>query len=86
MMRRTSVSTSSRVRVDGPVTSKGCSRPSPGTTLTGPMASDMPQRPTMWRAMAVTSSRSDSAPVVTSPYTSSSAARPPRASVMRPRR
>ena len=31
------------------------------------MTSDMPQRPTIWRAIDVTCSRSDSAPVVTLP-------------------
>ena len=43
----------------------GC--PSRGRTVTGPTAADMPQRPTIWRAIAVICSRSDSAPVVTSP-------------------
>jgi hypothetical protein len=50
------------------------------------MTSDMPQRPTIWRAMLLTWSRSLSAPVVMSPKTTSSAARPPRAPMMRPRR
>ena len=36
-------------------------------TVTGPTASDIPQRPTIRLAMFVTCSRSDSAPVVMSP-------------------
>ena len=47
---------------------------------------DIPQRPTIWRAIVVARSRSDSAPVVKSSNTSSSAARPLRAPVIRPRR
>ena len=60
--------------------------PGGGSMVTGPIAGDMPQRPTIWRAMVVTMSRSDSAPVVKSSKTSSSAARPPSAPVIRPRR
>ena len=60
--------------------------PSAGRTDSVPMRSDMPQRPTIERAMRVTCSRSFSAPVVTTPNTSCSAAMPPSAPMMRPRR
>ncbi len=69
MMWRTSASTSSSVCGETEPGWPGKSGPSlgPGSTETGPIFSDMPQRPTIWRAMFVTCSRSDSAPVVTSP-------------------
>ena len=38
--------------------------PSRGSTATGPIARLIPQRPTMWRAIAVSCWMSDSAPVV----------------------
>ena len=44
-------------------------RPSEGRTLTNPIASLMPQRPTIWRAIVVTWSMSDSAPVLIVPNT-----------------
>ena len=61
-------------------------KPGGGSTVTGPIAVDIPHRPTICRAMLLTWSRSLSAPVVMSPYTTSSAARPPSAPVMRSRR
>ena len=67
MIRRTSLSTSSRVSSDGPSGEPGNHSPSAGSTLTRPIFSDMPQRPTIARAIFVTCSRSDSAPVVTVP-------------------
>jgi hypothetical protein len=48
-----------------------------GSTETRPIASLMPQRPTIWRAISVSCWRSDSAPVDGSSKTISSAARPP---------
>ena len=66
-MRRTSSSTSSRVACEGAVDAGNSGRLAGGSTVTGPILSDMPQRPTICRAMVVTCSRSDSAPVVTSP-------------------
>lgn len=60
--------------------------PSLLSTLTGPIFSDMPHRPTIWRAIAVAISRSLSTPVVVAPNTSDSAARPPSAPMIRPRR
>ena len=60
--------------------------PSAGSTDSVPMRSDMPQRPTIERAMRVTISRSFSEPVVTTSNTSCSAAMPPSAPMMRPRR
>ena len=56
--------------------------PSRGSTATGPIASLMPQRPTIMRAMLVSCWMSDSAPVVMWPSTSSSAPRPPRATLI----
>ena len=56
------------------------------TTVTGPTFGDMPHLPTIWRAIAVACRRSDSAPVVITPYTTASAAMPPRAPTIRPRR
>ncbi|MEA2229162.1 MAG: hypothetical protein QOF04_2792 [Solirubrobacteraceae bacterium] len=50
-----------------------------GSSVTGPSLSLMPHRPTIWRAICVRCWRSDSAPVVTVAYTSSSAVRPPSA-------
>ena len=50
--------------------------PSRGITATGPIAGLMPQRPTIWRAISVSCWMSDSAPVLVSPKTISSAARP----------
>jgi hypothetical protein len=38
-----------------------------GRAVIGPMTSLVPQRPTIWRAIAVTCSRSDSAPAVCVP-------------------
>ena len=59
----------------------GCGRPR-GSTAIGPTASLMPQRPTMLRAISVSCWMSDSAPVVISPKTISSATRPPRATLI----
>ena len=56
--------------------------PSRGTTATGPIAGLMPQRPTIWRAISVSCWMSDSAPVLVSPKTISSAARPPSATLI----
>ena len=52
------------------------------STATGPTAALMPQRPTIRRAIAVNCSMSDSAPVLISPNTTSSAARPPKATLI----
>ena len=41
--------------------------PSEGSTAIGPIASLMPQRPTIWRAIAVSCWMSDSAPLVIVP-------------------
>jgi hypothetical protein len=51
-------------------------------TVIGPIASLMPQRPTIWRAICVSCWKSDSAPVVRSPNTISSATRPPSATLI----
>ena len=59
---------------------------SEGRTATGPIASLMPQRPTIRRAISVSCWMSDSAPVVISPRTSSSATRPPSATLIFARR
>ena len=59
---------------------------SEGITAIGPNARLMPQRPTIRRAIAVSCWMSDSAPVVRSPKTISSATRPPSATRMRPSR
>ena len=48
----------------------------------GRSSSLMPQRPTIWRAICVSCWMSDSAPVVGSPKTTSSAARPPSATLI----
>jgi hypothetical protein len=53
-------------------------------TASGPMASLIPHRPTMPRTICVRFWMSDSAPVVISPYTSCSAARPPSATLISP--
>ena len=57
-------------------------RPSAERTRTNPIASLIPQRPTIWRAIVVTWSMSDSAPVVIVPKTISSATRPPSATLI----
>ena len=57
-------------------------RPSDGRTASGPISSLIPQRPTIWRAISVSCWMSDSAPVVGSPKTTSSAARPPSATLI----
>ena len=59
-------------------------RASEGSTAIGPTASLMPQRPTIWRAMPVSCWMSDSAPAEIEPYTTSSAIRPPSATLIRP--
>src|SRR5262249_54570745 len=51
--------------------------PSRGSSTTGPSVELIPQRPTIRRASSVNCSRSDSAPVLISPKTTSSATRPP---------
>ena len=60
--------------------------PSAGRTDNVPIRSDIPHRPTIDLAMRVTISRSFSEPVVTMWNTSCSAAIPPSAPMMRPRR
>ena len=60
--------------------------PSAGSTDSVPMRSDIPHRPTIDLAMRVTVSRSLSAPVVTMLKISCSAAMPPSAPMIRPRR
>ena len=82
-MRRTSSSTSAGCAAEtasppgsnGPRAVRGQDRERADVSL-------MPQRPTMWRAIPVSWSISDSAPVVVWPYTSSSAARPPSATLI----
>ena len=56
--------------------------PSAGSTASGPTASLIPQRPTICLAIPVNWRMSDSAPVVVSPNTTSSAARPPSATLI----
>ncbi|RWA19374.1 hypothetical protein MELE44368_21495 [Mycolicibacterium elephantis DSM 44368] len=82
MSRRTSWSTAPSIESEIPAMRGSASF---GNTDTGPIRSDMPHRPTMPRATLVAVSRSLSEPVVTTPYTSS-AAIPPSAPMMRPRR
>ena len=53
-----------------------------GSTAIGPIASLIPQRPTMPRAIWVSCWMSDSAPVVIVPNTTSSATRPPSATLI----
>ena len=77
-MRRTSASTSSWVASEtGSAPGSSVLWPSCGATVRKPTFSLIPQRCTIPRAMRVTCWMSDSAPVVDSPKTSSSAARPP---------
>ena len=57
------------------------SRP-PGMTAIGPIVGLIPQRPTICRAIPVSCWMSDSAPVLISPNTISSAARPPSATLI----
>ena len=57
-----------------------------GSTDNRPTRSDIPQRPAIDRATRVTTSRSFSDPVGTMPNTSCSAAMPPSAPIIRPRR
>ena len=82
-IRLTSSSTSCWVASEVSAT-PGSSGPMPscGSTAIGPIARLMPQRPTMWRAIRVSCWMSDSAPVVRSPNTISSAARPPSATLI----
>ncbi len=60
--------------------------PSAGWTATKPTSSLIPHRPTMPRAIPVACWMSDSAPVVIVPKASSSATRPPTATLILPRR
>ena len=53
-----------------------------GRTAIGPIASLIPQRPTIPRAIDVSCWMSDSAPVVIVPNTTSSATRPPSATLI----
>ena len=62
-----------------PSPANGFRRPAGSDGDRSPISSLMPQRPTIARAMPVTCSMSDSAPVVMSPKTISSATRPPSA-------
>ena len=72
-----------RVRRDlGDTRGAAARAPSRAITASGPIASLMPQRPTIWRAISVSCWMSDSAPVLMSPNTTSSAARPPSATLI----
>jgi len=57
-----------------------------GASCIRPSLSLMPQRVTIWRASALACSMSLSAPVVRVPWTTSSAARPPKVPVIFARR
>ncbi len=63
MIRRVSVSMSSLAAGATPSVPVDDSWPHEGSTETGPMAGDMPHRPTIWRAIALACSISFSAPV-----------------------
>ena len=82
-IRRTSSSTSLCVSGEASLApGRNGPDPSAGETAIGPIAWLIPQRPTICRASPVSCSMSDSAPVLISPKTISSAARPPSATLI----